>query len=199
MKVGYARVSTKEQILDLQTDALEKQSCTKIIKEVIGGTRKERPKLQAMLSDLRPGDTLVVWKLDRLGRNLKDLVTIITDLIEREIGFVSINDPVDTTTAQGKLIFNIFASLAEFERDLIKERTYAGLNSARARGRMGGRPKGLSQEAIYKACAAETLYTEGQLSVIEICTQLNICRSTLYAYLKYRNVKIGVVAPKKIN
>ncbi len=191
MKYGYARVSTKDQNITLQIDDLLAQGCDKIIDEVIGGTRPERPKLKALIDSLNEGDVLVVWKLDRLGRNLKDLITIITDLMDRKVGFVSLNDPIDTTTSHGRLIFNIFGSLAEFERDLIRERTFAGLKSARARGRLGGRPKGLSDAAKEKACAAETLYKEGKLSTSEICRQLNICRYTLYAYLRHRNVKVS--------
>ena len=191
MRVGYARVSTKDQNLDLQVDALEKAGCEQVFREVASGAKTARPVLDDLLSRLRAGDVLVIWKLDRLGRSLKHLVTLATELMDREVGLISLNDPVDTTSAQGRLIFNIFASLAEFERDLIRERTQAGLKAARARGRKGGRPKGLSKEAKATAMAAETLYREGQLSVQAICDQLGISKPTLYTYLKHRGVDTG--------
>jgi DNA invertase Pin-like site-specific DNA recombinase len=191
MRVGYARVSTKDQNLDLQVDALQKEECEEVFREVASGAKTARPVLDDLLSRLRAGDVLVIWKLDRLGRSLKHLVTLATELMEREIGLISLNDPIDTTTPQGRLVFNIFASLAEFERDLIRERTQAGLKAARARGRKGGRPRGLSKKADATAMAAETLYREGKLSVQEICDQLGISKPTLYAYLKHRDVKIG--------
>jgi DNA invertase Pin-like site-specific DNA recombinase len=191
MRVGYARVSTKDQNLDLQVDALQKEECEEVFREVASGAKTVRPVLDDLLSRLRAGDVLVIWKLDRLGRSLKHLVTLATELMEREIGLISLNDPIDTTTPQGRLVFNIFASLAEFERDLIRERTQAGLEAARARGRTGGRPRGLSKQAEATAMAAETLYCEGQLSVQEICDQLGITKPTLYAYLRHRGVKTG--------
>lgn len=190
MIIGYARVSTREQILDMQTNALIEYGCEKIHKETVSGIKSNRPILDALLSDLRPGDTLVVWKLDRLGRDLKNLVGIVQDLLERKIGLLSLNDPIDTTNPQGKLIFNIFASLAEFERDVIKARTIAGLDAARLRGRKGGRPKGLTQEALSKSYAAESLYRENKYSIVEICKQLGISRGTLYNYLKHRGVSV---------
>ena len=191
MRVGYARVSTKDQNLDLQVDALQKEECEEVFREVASGAKTARPVLDDLLSRLRAGDVLVIWKLDRLGRSLKHLVTLATELMEREIGLISLNDPIDTTTPQGRLVFNIFASLAEFERDLIRERTQAGLKAARARGRKGGRPRGLSKKADATAMAAETLYREGKLSVQEICDQLGISKPTLYAYLRHRGVKLG--------
>jgi len=191
MRVGYARVSTKEQNVEMQVDALKKAQCEQIFEEVASGAKTARPVLDDLLSRLRPGDVLVIWKLDRLGRSLRHLVTLTNELLERQIGLVSLNDPIDTTTAQGRLVFNIFASLAEFERDLIRERTQAGLEAARARGRKGGRPRGLSKQAKATAMAAETLYREGELSVQEICHQLNISKPTLYSYLRHRGVKIG--------
>ena len=191
MRVGYARVSTKDQNLDLQVDALQKEECEEVFREVASGAKTARPVLDDLLSRLRAGDVLVIWKLDRLGRSLKHLVTLATELMEREIGLISLNDPIDTTTPQGRLVFNIFASLAEFERDLIRERTQAGLKAARARGRKGGRPRGLSKKADATAMAAETLYREGKLSVQEICDQLGISKPTLYAYLEHRGVKTG--------
>ena len=191
MKIGYARVSTKDQSFDLQLDALQKAGCERIYREVVSGARAERPVLKQLVENLRRGDVLVIWKLDRLGRSLKHLVGLVNDLHERKIGLQSLNDPIDTTTAQGRLSFNLFASLAEFERDLIRERTQAGLSAARARGRQGGRPKGLSEQAEVTARAAETLYLERQLSVRQICDKLGISRTTLYAYLRHRGVSIS--------
>ncbi len=144
-----------------------------------------------LLDEISSGDTLAVWKFDRMGRSLHHLIQVVNDLLEKEIGIISLNDPIDTTTIQGKLMLNIFASLAEFEKDLIRERTMAGLKSARSRGKMGGRPKGLSDGAIKKACVAEALYNQKEFLTEEIAKQLNISRTTLYSYLKYRNVKIG--------
>lgn len=190
MKIGYARVSTREQNLDMQVIALEDAGCERIYEEIVSGVKAERPILTNLIQQLRPGDILVIWKLDRLGRSLKNLVVLVQQLMENNIGLCSLNDPIDTTSPQGRLIFNIFASLAEFERDVIRERTQAGLSAARARGRLGGRPRGLSQAAEATACAAETLYKEKKLSVIEICKKLNISKSTLYKYLRYRNVAI---------
>lgn len=191
MRLGYARVSTKDQSFNLQVDALKKTSCEKIFKEVASGARTARPVLDDLLSRVRAGDVLVVWKLDRLGRSLKHLVMLANELMERQIGLISLNDPIDTTTPQGRLVFNIFASLAEFERDLIRERTQAGLKAARARGRKGGRPPGLSKKAEATAMAAETLYREGQLTVKAICDQLGVSKPTFYAYLKHRGVETG--------
>ncbi len=183
MLYGYARVSTQDQNLSLQLDGLNAAQCERIFQEKVS-SGKERPELQKLLNKLKSGDTLVVWKLDRLGRSLKELVTLITDFQEKEIGFRSLNDAIDTTTAQGRLVFNIFASLAEFERDIIRERTRAGLNAARARGRNGGRPKGLGKEALSKAQAAKTLYEKREKTVAEIGKLLGISRATVYRYLK---------------
>ena len=191
MKIGYARISTRDQSLNLQIDALEKAGCGKIYTDIASGAKSERPELTKMLENLRPGEVIVIWKLDRLGRSLKHLVGLVTELLEKGIGLQSLNDPVDTTTAQGRLIFNIFASLAEFEKDLISERTQAGLSAARARGRKGGRPKGLSEQSEVIARAAESLYKEKQLTVKEITERLGIAKSTLYYYLRHRGVEIG--------
>ncbi len=169
MQIGYARVSTKDQNFDLQMDALRKAGCEKVFQEVVSGAKAERPVLDGLLCELRPGDVLVIWKLDRLGRSLRHLVDLAGTLMERDVGLRSLNDPIDTTTPQGRLAFNLFASLAEFERDLIRERTQAGLTAARARGRKGGRPKGLPPQAERTACAAETLYPEQRLSVPRGC------------------------------
>lgn len=191
MKIGYARVSTKDQSFDLQVDALRKAGCKKVYKEIVSGVRAERQVLNDLLRNIRSDDILVIWKLDRLGRSLKHLIELVNSLLEKNVGLQSINDPIDTTTAQGRLIFNIFASLAEFERDLIRERTQAGLSAARARGKMGGRPKGLSQEAEATSHAAASLYREGKLSVKQIADKLGIAKSTLYSYLRHRGVQIG--------
>lgn len=191
MQIGYARVSTKEQHLDLQVDSLRRSGCEKVFQEVVCGARAERPVLDALLVGLRPGDVIVIWKLDRLGRSLRHLVELADTLIAQDVGLRSLNDPIDTTTPQGRLAFNLFAALAEFERDLIRERTQAGLAAARARGRKGGRPKGLDPQAERTACAAETLYREKRLSVREVAEELGIAKSTLYAYLRHRGVPIG--------
>ena len=141
MLIGYARVSTNEQTLNLQKDALEKIGCTKTYSDVVSGAKSERKGLQEALEYVREGDTLVVWRLDRLGRSLKHLIETITALNNRKIGFKSIRENIDTTTSGGKLVFHIFGALAEFERDIVQERTNAGLTAARSRGRLGGRPK----------------------------------------------------------
>ncbi|PIX18279.1 MAG: resolvase [Deltaproteobacteria bacterium CG_4_8_14_3_um_filter_51_11] len=197
MHVGYARVSTKDQSLSLQLDALQAAKCEEIFKEVAGGANTGRPVLDDLLSRLRTGDILVVWKLDRLGRNLKHLVELTNELLERRVDLISLNDPIDTTTPQGRLVFNLFASLAEFERDLIRERTRAGLQAARARGRKGGRPFGLPPKAKATAIAVETLYNEGKMSIQAICDQLGISKPTLYAYLRHRGGKPKFEQKKK--
>jgi DNA invertase Pin-like site-specific DNA recombinase len=191
VKIGYARVSTRDQNLDLQLSALKKAGCKKIYQETISGAKAERPVLIDLLNNLRKGDVLVIWKLDRLGRSLKNLIEIVSQLMGKKIGLQSLNDPVDTTTSHGRFIFNLFASLAEFERDIIRDRTQAGLSAARARGHQGGRPAGLSKQGESVACAAETLYLERKLSVRQIAHQLGIAKTTLYAYLRHRGVPIG--------
>ena len=191
MKIGYARVSTKDQLLSMQIEALKAANCFQIHEEIASGAKTERPVLEEIMRNIREGDTLVVWKLDRLGRNLSHLIHLTTKLIEKKVGLVSLNDPIDTTTAQGRFAFGIFASLAEFERELIRERTQAGLKSARARGRKGGRPKGISVSAMEKATIAEALYRNGTIPVKKIAEQLDISKTTLYAYLRSRNVCIG--------
>jgi len=183
MILGYARVSTHEQTLDMQIQELTKYGCDKIFEEKVSGTKTDRPKLQEVLSKLKEGDTLVVWRLDRLGRSLTDLINIITSLNENKIKFKSICDgAIDTTTANGLLIFNIFAALAQFERQLIKERTLAGLSAARARGKQGGRPK--METTDPKVKTAQKLHLDKALSIDEICNTLNISRPTFYRYLK---------------
>src|SRR5262249_8121639 len=191
MKIGYARVSTPEPSLALQLNALRKAGCRKVYEEVISGARVERPVLQDLLAHLREGDVLLIWKLDRLGRSLRHLIEVVTDLAQRGIGFKSLQENLDTTTSSGKLVFHMFGALAEFERDLIRERTQAGLVAGRARCRVGGRPRGLSTQAEATALAAETLYREGQLSVRQIAAKLHIAKSTLYVYLRARGVPIG--------
>ncbi|GJM33166.1 MAG: resolvase [Saprospiraceae bacterium] len=189
MKIGYARVSTKDQNLELQMDALEQEGCQQIFKEKASGAKADRPEHRKMAGQLRKDDIIVIWKLDRLGRSLHDLVNLVTEIQDKGSGLKSLNGSIDTTTSQGKLTFHLFAALAEFERDIIRERTKAGLEAARARGRKGGRPKGLSKESQNKAMIAETLYKEGKMSITEICKHLRIARSTLYKYLKLRGVK----------
>ena len=169
MKIGYARVSTEDQGLDLQLDALKKAKCQKIYREKITGRTKDRPELQKLQENLRPNDVVIIWKLDRLGRSLKDLVQLVNEMQEKGTGLMSLHDNIDTMTPQGKLTFHIFAALAEFKADMIRERTKAGLDAARARGRKGGRPKGLSPAAKDKAMIAENLYKEGKLSTKQIC------------------------------
>lgn len=191
MKIGYARVSTRDQKLDLQIDALKNAGCERFFSDVISGASKERPNLNAMLEQCRAGDIIVVYKLDRLGRSLIHLVNLVNKLMEDGIHLQSLTDNIDTSTSQGKLMFNVFASLAEFERDLIRERTQAGLKAARARGRLGGRPKGLSKEAEATSYAAAALYRERKLSVQQIADRLGISKMTLYKYLRLRGVEIG--------
>ena len=191
MKYGYAKVSTKDQVLNLQIDALKTAGCHKIFYEVAKGARADRPEWLKLLEEIQKGDTLIVWKLDRMGRSLHHLIKVVNDLIAKGVDIISIQDPLNTTSAQGRLIFNMFASLAEFEKDLIRERTMAGLKSARARGRMGGRPKGLSEKAKKTACTAEALYLQNELKTDDIAEQLGISKTTLYKYLRARNVQIG--------
>jgi DNA invertase Pin-like site-specific DNA recombinase len=184
MLVGYARVSTNEQILDLQKDALEKLECSKIYSDVVSGSKAEREGLQEALEYVREGDTLVVWRLDRLGRSLKHLIETITSLNNRKIGFKSITENIDTTTSGGKLVFHIFGALAEFERDIIQDRTKAGLNAARSRGRLGGRPKAKTLDNPKKVALAQSLYDDKNNTIEEICRTLHISRATLYRYVQ---------------
>src|SRR5438045_8703274 len=184
MLIGYARVSTQDQTLNLQKDALEKIGCSNIFTDTISGATTERKGLDAALAYVREGDTLVVWRLDRLGRTLKHLIETITDLSQRHIGFKSLTESIDTTTSNGRLIFNIFASLAEFERNLIRERTNACLAAARTRGRVGGRPKAQTLNTPKKVALAQSLYDNKDNTIDEICKTLNISRATLYRYIK---------------
>lgn len=183
MLIGYARVSTQDQTLDLQTDALKRAGCEKIFTDMASGAKSERPGLQEAMNHLRAGDTLVVWRLDRLGRTLKQLIATITDLSDHGTGFKSLQENMDTTTSGGKLVFHIFGALAEFEREVIKERTTAGLQAARARGRFGGRPSMQSLDPK-KVALAKELYAERNKPVQEICATLHIGRSTLYRYIQ---------------
>lgn len=180
MKFGYVRVSTLEQNPSLQIDALKAAGCEEIIKDEISGKSSSRPGLNNLLGKLRDGDELIVWRLDRLGRSLKDLIELINDFEVRGIKFRSLTESIETATNNGRLIFNIFASLAEFERNLIRERTMAGLSAARARGKLGGRPK-LSKKRIE---AALQLYDKGLFNISEICKTIGISRGTLYKYIK---------------
>ncbi len=181
MRIGYARVSTTDQNLDLQTDALQVAGCERLFTDTVSGARVERPGLAAALAACRAGDTLMVWKLDRLGRSLPHLVETVGALGAGGVGFKSLQEQIDTTTSGGKLIFHIFASLAEFERDLIRERTNAGLAAARARGRKGGRPKGVDQK---KKKAAVALKKDSGRSIREICEIVGISRNTYYKYTR---------------
>lgn len=180
MKIGYARVSTLDQSLDLQVDALEKLGCEKLYKEKISGMRDDRPQLQELLKYAREGDVLCVYKLDRLGRSTKKLIEWSEELQERGIELVSIRDNIDTTTAVGKAMFKMLAVLAEMERDLISERTRAGLESARARGRIGGRPK-KDNKIVEKAMK---LYDTEQYTVKEIEEMTGVSKATLYRSIK---------------
>jgi DNA invertase Pin-like site-specific DNA recombinase len=181
MLIGYARVSTTDQTLALQQDALTKAGCERIFTDTASGALVERKGLEEALSHLRAGDTLVVWKLDRLGRSLKDLIARITQLQNQDIGFKSLTEQIDTTTSGGKLIFHIFGALAEFERDIVKERTKAGLIAARARGKKGGRRPNLSPRDI---AMVRKLYEDKQTPIADICRMFKISRMTLWRYVK---------------
>ena len=183
MNVGYARVSTHDQNLGLQEDALKMENCEEIFNDVASGAKTDRPGLEEALAYLREGDTLVVWKLDRLGRSIQHLIQTVKTLGERKIWFKSLQENIDTTTSGGKLIFHIFSALAEFERDLIGERTQAGLKAARARGRLGGRPPLLDNRQINRMIE---MYDEQKNTVAEICKIYSISRPSFYNYLKKR-------------
>src|SRR5215216_3227155 len=187
MQLGYARVSTDDQTLDLQRDALSAAGCDRLFTDTASGALAARPGLAEALDHCRPGDTLVVWRLDRLGRSLPHLIETVTALAARGVGFKSLTEQIDTTTPGGKLVFHIFGALAEFERDLIRERTHAGLAAARARGRLGGRPKKLADAKQLEL--ARTLYDRGQADIDTICTSLGISRGTLYRSLKRKPTK----------
>src|SRR3954471_22449092 len=180
MLIGYARISTLDQTLALQQDALTAAGCEHIYTDTVSGSVTDRPGLTDALSHLRAGDTLVVWRLDRLGRSLRHLIDTVTDLQERGIGFKSLQESIDTTTSGGKLVFHIFGALAEFEREIIRERTNAGLQAARARGRNGGRPKKLSAKQIQML---QHLAADKKHTVAEICKTLGIGRTAFYRYV----------------
>ena len=196
MQLGYARVSTEDQHLALQTDALKQAGCDKIYKEKSSSREAKRPALALLLAHLRAGDTLVVWKLDRLGRSLKELIALINQLATKQVHFKSLNEHIDTRTPTGQLVFHIFCALAEFEREVIRQRTLAGLQAARSRKKILGRPKGLRKAAQQKAQAAASLYRDDALSVRDICSHLHISPPTLYRYLRHEQVKIKSEQPK---
>ncbi len=181
--IGYARVSTSGQKLDLQIDALEKHGVERIFSEKVTGTKFDRPQLQEMLKYVRTGDTVVVWKLDRLARSMRDLIDLVADFQRRGVNFVSLKENIDTSSATGKLIFGIFASLAEFERDIISERTRAGLEAARARGHKPGR-KNVDEE---KVAIALKMYRSREYNVPEIIKAAGVSKATLYRYLRRQN------------
>ena len=183
MLVGYARVSTIEQDIALQTDALTTAGCNNIFNDTASGSTTQRPGLTEALSYVRKGDTLVVWRLDRLGRSLKHLIETVAYLEERDIGFRSLQEAIDTTTSGGRLIFQIFGALAEFERNLIRERTQAGLTAARIRGRKGGRPKIFTSQKIQMA---KELFANKNNSVHEICQSLNMSKASLYRIINQK-------------
>ena len=181
--VGYARVSTVDQNPQLQHDALAAGGCSRVFTDKASGAASDRPQLAAALDFLRDGDTLVVWRLDRLGRSLKHLLEVVTALDERGVGFKSIHESIDTTTSTGRLVFHIFGALAEFERDLIKDRTTAGLAAARARGRVGGRKPVLTGQQIQ---VARSMYATGDSTVADIAKVLRVSRATIYRHLPVR-------------
>lgn len=189
MIIGYARISTAEQVFDLQLDALKAAGVQQVYKDTASGAKTDRPGLEQLMSVVRPGDIVVVWKLDRLGRSLKHLINLIDEFHQRGINFRSLSEGIDTRTPAGKMVFQIFGAVAEFERSLIVERTNAGLSAARSRGKSGGRPKGLTKKAEQTSHIAASLYQERKLSTREICEQLNISSATLYRYLRARGLK----------
>lgn len=176
-KIGYARVSTQDQDLSLQIDALKREGCSQIYEEKVSGKSADRPELASCVKALRTGDTLVVWRMDRLGRSLRDLVEIVTSIDAKGINFTSLNEKIETGTASGKLMFHVFASMAEFERNLISERTRAGLAAARARGRVGGRKPALSGKDIEHA---KLLLKNPKITVTEVAERFGVTRQTIY-------------------
>lgn len=178
--LGYTRVSTVDQSPDLQIDELTAAGCHRVFVERASGARTDRPQLAEVLDRLRPGHTLVVWRLDRLARSLRELIEVVTILEERGVGLRSLHEQLDTTSPGGKLVFHLFGALAEFERDLIRERTQAGLAAARARGRNGGRPTVTTPRKIARA---RGLYSQGDLTVAEIAKSVGVSRASVYRYL----------------
>ncbi len=191
MLIGYARVSTDDQNLDLQRDALQAAGCERVFEDMVSGARADRSGLATLMSMLRAGDTVVIWRLDRLGRSLKNLIELVERLEAAKVGLRSLQENIDTTSSGGKLVFHLFGALAEFERNLIRERTQAGLVAARARGRMGGRPKRLDPA---KLALALKLHRERNHTVEEICKMMGISKSTLYNYLDKAEIDGGRVA-----
>ena len=181
MKIGYARISTLDQNHDLQLDALTQAGCERIFSDKVSGAKVDRPGLREALDFLRKGDCLVVWRLDRLGRSLKHLINVAEGLEKRGIGLASLQEGLDTSTSGGKLVFHIFGALAEFERNLIRERTMAGLSSARARGRLGGRNNKLDNGKIV---TLKKLYDSREHTIDEICRLMGISKPTFYRYLR---------------
>jgi len=186
MLIGYARVSTDDQNLDLQKDALKNAGCSKIYEDRMSGAKAERPGLATVMEYARKDDVIVVWRLDRLSRSLKDLIEMVSLLESKGIGLKSIHEAIDTSSSTGKLVFHMFGALAEFERNLIRERTNAGLQAARSRGKVGGRPKALDSN---KRELAVTLYDDKKHTIKEICTMMNISKPTLYKYIEARKNK----------
>ena len=186
MLVGYARVSTSDQKLDMQEDALRAIGCEKIFTDIASGARDSRDGLSQAMEYIRKGDTLVVWKLDRLGRSLKHLIEFVNNLNKEEIGFRSLQESIDTTTPGGRLIFHLFGALAEFEREIIRERTQAGLKAARVRGRMGGRPAKMDERKISRA---KTLFKDPETTVKEVCVALEVSKATLYRYVDIKKIR----------
>jgi DNA invertase Pin-like site-specific DNA recombinase len=180
MLIGYARVSTRDQKPHLQMDALREAGCERLFEETASGAQRDRPGLKAALAFMRPGDTLVVWKLDRLARSTRQLLATVEHLAERDIGLKILTQNMDTTSAGGRLIFTVFSAIAEFEREVIRERTRAGLDAARARGRKGGRPRALSEKDLKQARA---LLADPEITVEDVARRLGVGPSTLYRYL----------------
>lgn len=178
--IGYARVSTDDQNAQLQIDALTAAGCVKVYTDKASGSLASRPELDKMIEGLRPGEVVVVWRLDRLGRSLKNLIVLVEDLAEKGVGFRSLSESIDTTTANGKLFFGVMGALAEFERDLIRERTMAGLAAARARGRVGGRPPLMTPEKI---AVARQMYASREHTVEAIANTVGVSRKTIYRHL----------------
>lgn len=178
--LGYARVSTQDQTTELQHDALEAAGCQRVFTDTASGAVDERVELAKLFDHVRPGDTVVVWRLDRLGRSLRHLIDTVNALADRQVGFRSLTESIDTTTSGGKLVFHIFGALAEFERELIRERTKAGLSAARSRGRVGGRPSVMTPD---KTATARQMYESGDYTWDAIAEVVGVSRSTVYRHL----------------
>ncbi len=191
-KLGYARVSTQEQVLDLQLDALRQAGCDDVFTDTVSGVQAHKPNWEKLLAYARPGDTVVIWRLDRLGRSTKHLIEVVEDLSRRGLHLISLQDPVDTTSPGGQLVFQIFCALAEHERNVLVQRTRAGLQAARARGRQGGRPPGLAPRYQKIAPAVKELYEAGQQSTRQLMDYFQIgSRRTLYKILRFAGCQIN--------